>query len=250
MSLETPDKLHAVAQVVPVLAPPFTREFLSNVGFASFTKNSVGKYTLEFIDPLGFSEGYVRTDLGAGTLATAGAQILEDGSGVEVTVFDLAGAPFDPPFIGVAVVAVQQGEGAGPAVAPPVFPVGNAGSLPFSATLLVGGGPPVALTPGICQLYNTFLGAVVLVFPLPVPGTRVGAQGTTILGASPVSFDAAAIGGTLAQDIGSGGQSFALVPVVTMPFAAPDNTSTLRVDWEFSAAMGAWLPINLHTNVP
>lgn len=123
MSNQTPDRSHASGKFVPVVALPFTGPVVNSDGVDSFVRNSVGNYTIALTSPLAFAEGIADAKLPANFLGIAGAQIAPDGASVLVTVFDLAGAPADPPIVSLKVTSVEEGEGEGPSPALPAAPV-------------------------------------------------------------------------------------------------------------------------------
>lgn len=123
MSLETPNRSHASGTFVPVLAPPFDDAIVNSNGVKGFTRNGPGNYTVELTRALAFAEGIAEAELPANFLGICGAQIAPDGLTVLVTVFNLQGAPADPPIISFKVTSVEEGEGDGPQPALPAAPV-------------------------------------------------------------------------------------------------------------------------------
>ncbi len=119
MAVQAPDRLHAWGKFAPVIAPPFTANIVSSKGIAGFTYNSVGNYTITLEAALAFFAGLEAVELPANFLANGGAQLAPDGASVLVTVFDLGGSPVDPPWFGLSLGAIVEGEGEGPAPALP-----------------------------------------------------------------------------------------------------------------------------------
>ena len=135
MAHETKNRQHALGSFVPVVALPFTRQILNGDGIDGFVRNSAGNYTIALTDAIGFAGAQATASLPPNFLGIAGAQIAQDGASVLVTVFDLSGAPADPPLFSMVVRSVVQGEGSGPAPPLPGPP-----APPSSASFLMGWG--------------------------------------------------------------------------------------------------------------
>lgn len=122
MSNEIKNRQHAIALIAPVPAAPFTTPIVSAVGVSGFVRNGAGNYTVALTDAAPFHTTRTSASLGANVLGTIGAQLAPDGGSVLVTAFDPFGIPFDPQFFDLAVDTIRDGEGVGPAPAPPAVP--------------------------------------------------------------------------------------------------------------------------------
>lgn len=133
VSNETPDRVHAGGQFVPVVALPFTTQIVNQQGIQAFERVAIGQYLLTLQRPLAFAEGYAEAALPANFQAQAAAQISADGLQVVVSVLAMGtGEPIDPPFFACTVWSVQLGRGNGPAPspAPPPAALPGAGAAP------------------------------------------------------------------------------------------------------------------------
>jgi hypothetical protein len=179
MAAQAPDRTHAWATFVPVDAAPLVAGILNSDGIASFVRNSPGNYTVTLTDPLAFASALASASIPANFLAVCGAQIAPGGAEVLLTAHDLAGAPVDPPWIGLRVSAVREGEGVGPQPAlpgPPAPPsssgltlgwvrVKATGAFTQSASGIVASVAPWAGLPGVSLITlvgGTVAGAVVV----------------------------------------------------------------------------------------
>lgn len=122
MSNEIKNRQHAIALIAPVPAAPFTTAIVEQVGVASFTRNSVGNYTVVLVDAAPFHVTRTSASLGANVLGIIGAQLVPGGGSIVVTAFNGQGVPFDPQFFDLAVDVIRDGEGIGPSPAVPAAP--------------------------------------------------------------------------------------------------------------------------------
>ncbi len=121
-AVESPNRIHASAIVVPVVAPPFTSNLPAAKGVTSFTRLAVGQYEVTLSSPLSFHEGYPAVGLPPNFQATPGAQVTPTGT-VFISVLQVGtGVPVDPPYFNLTVLLFNEGEGIGPVVAVPPIP--------------------------------------------------------------------------------------------------------------------------------
>jgi len=129
MSIETPNRIHAIGLFAPVPSAPFTQEMVESKGIRSFTRTGVGQYTIELIDLVAFGEAMCVAQVPPNTQAIASAQVAADGT-IFLSVLDLAlGAPVDPYWVTLSVIKWNEGEGASVVVSslpiPPPIPSGG-----------------------------------------------------------------------------------------------------------------------------
>lgn len=137
MSLETPNRIHALGIFIPVVAAPFTSQVLASKGVGGFTRTGAGQYLVTLQRQLAFSEGYAVAGVPPNFQGVPGAQLSDDGTQALISVLDLGtGLPIDPPFVTFNAWTVREGEGEGPAipfpVVPPPLPTGSATKDIFS----------------------------------------------------------------------------------------------------------------------